>query len=439
MTKLKALLGLALRLFLVFFVTVTFFIGYNRFLVDYTIKDLKLALNSIKKNELDGVDKILSYTLSDELRKPKPEIYTTIALEYSKEILSNRGKERSLKDTETVLEDLIMQKTEKRGRILKILGDASTGMAHALNIDNKVDKRLSEKEKTKQPEVDYEKIKKKSLILRKYSSAIEEREKGNFKNAVKVYLDLAKENDESPIAPLLLYQAGSTYLYDLDDEERAYRIFRLIKMYYPTSYFAYADEEKALPAWTKILPMKILKRVISDAAAKFAQIMVMYTQDHMKREEGDIWSVKPSDDQVAKATENFINKLLKKIRSPLTVEKAKITFLAGNKVEVIGEGRIARFKIKGYLLGKMSLIDGWAKYEVEEAQILGVEIKPILVNQALSESHRVFNRDLPFALDEMIIDTTTKPAFSFWKGPLKDKEKMILQGTETMPTGMWRR
>ena len=439
MTTVKALFGLTLRLLLVFSVTITFFIGYNRFLVDYTIKDLKLALNNIKKDELEGVDKILSYALSDELRKPKPEIYTAIALEYSKEILLKREKKRSLNDTETILENLIMQKTEKRGRILKVLGDTSTSIAHVLNIDSDIDKRLSEKAETKTPKIDYEEIKRKNPVLEKYSNAIEEREKGNFKNAVKVYLEMAKENDESPIAPLLLYQAGSTYLYDLEDEKRAYQIFRLIKMYYPTSYFAYADEEKELPAWTKIFPMEILKKTISDAAAKFAQIMVTYTQDHMKREEANIWSIQPTDDQITKATENFINKLLKKIQSPLTVKKVKITFLEGSKVEVVGVGEIGRLELKGYILGKMLLIDGWAMYKVEKAEILGVDIQPALASQMLRESHRVFNRDLPFALDEIVIDASIKPALSTWKGPLKDKEKIILQGTETIPTGRWRR
>ena len=68
------------KLSLVLLVTVGFFVSYNRFLVDNSLEDLKVALNSVDRHEFRGLDRLFAFASAAEASEAdiRPALFANI-------------------------------------------------------------------------------------------------------------------------------------------------------------------------------------------------------------------------------------------------------------------------------------------------------------------------------------------------------------------------
>lgn len=76
-----------------------------------------------------------------------------------------------------------------------------------------------------------------SFMFSKYELADLYRRQGDYEEAVARYDDLVEGYDKEPFAPLVQFQLGCTYLYDLNDIESAAAAFNKLKEKYPDSSY----------------------------------------------------------------------------------------------------------------------------------------------------------------------------------------------------------
>lgn len=126
---------------------VAFFAGYNTFLVDYSLEDLKFALNSVEKKELGGLDKLLSFTMVAEAAEVEIVSDQFANIEYAGEALSSPKPGRPVDDIKDILGSVIAKKKEARAGILNVLDTLSGRLARALGISSRLNDRLLKNER----------------------------------------------------------------------------------------------------------------------------------------------------------------------------------------------------------------------------------------------------------------------------------------------------
>jgi len=436
MKKIIPLLSLIARIITVFIVVILFFLGYNRFLLDKSIGDLKTALTDITDARPEDAKEMVSYALSKELLKPIPEITTVMALEYSKSILSGPGSDRPLVDAEAMLKSIIDKKEMGKTAAHKAMDNVTTTAMRTFGVKGGSAKALKDRVKIEIPDKVYRELEQIYPFLTKYRSALKFREQKDYDEFNKTCKELAEQYKTSEIAPLILFQVGSTYMYDLQDVEKATEVFDTLKKQYPASFFAHKGLDSTGPKWLESTPMRMAQKAVSLSAAQFVQIMIYFTNTKLLLEEkkaGDTFEIKPSDARVTNETKRFINKYLSK--TPFSIQEIEIKYLPGNRVRVQGTGKAGMFRFKGFFLGKMMLtkrtLSGvspitipWLSYKIERATLGNVNLPPEVANKLLAESHKVFNASLPFELKTFVLDDKT--GLSIFEGIVRSKERILI-------------
>jgi tetratricopeptide (TPR) repeat protein len=247
-------------IFLVVLSSVIFFLGYNAYLVDHSLVNLKLAVDKISDartlEDARKIKRLIAYPIKQEIAKKKLDTQSLVELEYAQDILDKAQNISQIEDAKTFLGDVISRKERERGAVLASLDTANkvilpverreSGLAlkrqeQALKkkISNTRDKdklqglyvelnsvyaRLSEFDKAQ--EVSAEAIK---LDPRAYSAARAKfmqawayKQKGSFDRAKAVFEEVAQEYADTDLGVLSKYQKADI-LYRQGNTQEAIR------------------------------------------------------------------------------------------------------------------------------------------------------------------------------------------------------------------------
>ena len=244
---------------------VIFFLGYNMYLIDYSLANLKLALNQVNdiktSEEAKNLASALDYSLFNEIASETLQSGNIAKIELAKDILNKSQDANRLKDVKFALQEVIKQKEKERSAVLIALDKLSSLVAPG---ERKISKaklegqardsrekigtlsdrdelqnayyvlantytQLSEFEKAKEA---YERaiaLNLDSNLAKKsrFNLAWNEKNRGNLDEAIKEFEKLSQTPGEEKLASFSKYQLAETYR-KKEDYEKAVTIYREI-------------------------------------------------------------------------------------------------------------------------------------------------------------------------------------------------------------------
>jgi len=242
---------------------VIFFLGYNMYLIDYSLANLKLALNQVNDIKTSGEAKnlasALDYSLFNEIASETLQSGNISKIELAKDILNKSQDANRLKDVKFALQEVIKEKEKERPAVLialdklsslvapgarKIsktkLEDQARGSREKIGTLSDRDElqsayyvlantyaQLSEFEKAKET---YDKaiaFNPDSNLAKKsrFNLAWNEKNRGNLDEAIKEFEKLSQAPGEEKLASFSKYQLAETYR-KKGDYEKAVAIYR---------------------------------------------------------------------------------------------------------------------------------------------------------------------------------------------------------------------
>lgn len=263
------------KVWIVIIAAVIFFLGYNAYLVDYSLLNLKIVLS--KTGDIKTIEDArklaaaLDYSILTEVSSPELQSSNISSLELAKDILSNLKDENQLKDVKFILSATIKKKEAKRPAILvaldnigRIFTPAGAKFSKA-KLEAQV-KYLKEyiktlEEKTKLQEAYYELANVYTKLLQfdkakeayralidldpntalarksQFNLAWNEKFQGNFDEAIKEFDNLYQTSEDDGIKAFSEYQLADS-LKKKGEYEKAAEMFQGISRKYPREEFA---------------------------------------------------------------------------------------------------------------------------------------------------------------------------------------------------------
>lgn len=136
-----------IRLTLVLVVTVGFFVSYNKFLVDYSLEDMKVALNSVEKSEFKGLDRLFDFAAAAEASEVDIKAGLFANIEYVGDVISTSKIGRGVNDIRDLMKQVVDKKAAERGNVLNALDAVNRNVAAALGFRPKLRAAISRNEK----------------------------------------------------------------------------------------------------------------------------------------------------------------------------------------------------------------------------------------------------------------------------------------------------
>jgi len=224
-------------IFIVIICAVVFFLGYNTYLVDHSLVNLKLALDQVSDaRTLEDVKKIeqaLSYPLRKEIGKQKLDMATLADLEYIDEILSSPKSMNQLEDVKFFLRRVIAKKSQERGPLMASLDTMSKTFVpiqqkETVNNLRKEEQKLKEQISTAKPEEIQELYSQLNVVYQKLN---------DYKKAEEVSSKIIELDPQSYRAAKVKFTKAWDYK-NKGDLDKAKEIFDEVIQEYPNSELA---------------------------------------------------------------------------------------------------------------------------------------------------------------------------------------------------------
>ena len=120
-----SLLKKTYKILIVLVLAIIFFLGYNIYLIDHSLVNLKITLNKVNNAKtLEEVKKLasaLDYSLLTEISSQKLQSGSIAKIELAKDILSNSQDTSRLQDVKFALQEVIKQREKERPAVLVVL------------------------------------------------------------------------------------------------------------------------------------------------------------------------------------------------------------------------------------------------------------------------------------------------------------------------------
>jgi len=275
------------------------------------------------------------------------------------------------------------------------------------------------------------------------------RKTSQYNETADSFLAVAHKNEHSPLAPIALFQALATYLYDLGDEGSAKEVFEELNALYPASEYSSAktfvykrlfSEETArfdlgYQIYKLLWNMSPLATAISEVTDKIStRFVIRMIEGTIQQIEllnldlGDTVRIERTDEFLT----NWCNRSLDVVskNALVSVKNVLIRYKESNRIEVSGFVRLGTVELMGYAIGRMELKkDAYITYDayksekqiiytVEMCKIGRIEIPADIINKALVRAHRIFNQKIPFEIRRFEINMATRTGI--WEGPQKE-------------------
>lgn len=237
------------KVLLVIVAAVVFFLGYNTYLVDHSLSNLRIALDQVNDvKTLEDAKKlasVLDYSLLNEVSSPELQPATLSKIEMAKDILSKPESMKQLEDVKYAIKEIVSQKEKKRSPVLvaldkinKVFAPTAVKVSKARLEDQAQylkEKLNTAKDKFELQEIYYSmanvytqlskfkeareaylkvleldpetKLAKKA----KFNLAWNEKYQGNYDEAIKEFEGLSEIAGEEKLATFSMYQMAETY------------------------------------------------------------------------------------------------------------------------------------------------------------------------------------------------------------------------------------
>ena len=274
MTKFVTFLAKTYKIWIVVVAAVVFFLGYNAYLVDYSLLNLKVVLDKTGDiKTLDDARKLaeaLDYSILTEVGASELQTATISRIELAKDILANIRNTDQIKDVKFLIDSVITKKEQKRSPVLtaldnvgKIFSPLGAKFSKAklesqarylekyvgtLQDKNKLQEeyyklanvytKLANFAKAKQAFEKVVELDPDSALGKKsqFNLAWNEKYRGNLDEAIKQFDVLSKASDET-LSGFSQYQVADSYK-KKGEYEKAAGLFTQIAKKYPRQEFA---------------------------------------------------------------------------------------------------------------------------------------------------------------------------------------------------------
>lgn len=222
---------------------------------------------------------------------------------------------------------------------------------------------------------------------------------GKYQEAIESYLKLADDYKGQPIAALCLFQAGASYMYDLNDDDKGREILGRLTREYPTSIYAkYLAPENPIGLFLTYLVPRATRVVtwraggllcLTGYSGEIAKFKVMLDEKAFNQ---------TLNDWLKKELPDTIGNLYVDIRG------AEVDFLKG-KGAARGRITMGKFNVKGECEGHLELSKDGALYLIiTKAFLERIPIPPILINRAISGISLMVRKYFPFAITRISME-----------------------------------
>jgi tetratricopeptide (TPR) repeat protein len=253
------------KILIVLALVIIFFLGYNMYLIDYSLANLKLALNKVSdiktQEEAKKLASALDYSLFNEVASRTLQSGNIAKIELAKDILNKSRDVNRLKDVKYALQEVINQKERERPAVLVALDKLSSlvtpgakkvsktkledqardsrekigtlrdrdELQNAYYVLANTYTQLSEFEKAKEAYQKAMALNPDSDLAKKsqFNLAWNEKNRGNLDEAIKEFEKLSQTPGEEKLASFSKYQLAETYR-KKEDYEKAVSIYREI-------------------------------------------------------------------------------------------------------------------------------------------------------------------------------------------------------------------
>lgn len=237
------------KILIVLSAAVIFFLGYNTYLVDRSLANLRVALDKVSDAKTLGdaskLVSVLDYSLVAEVSSQKLQVSSISKIELAKDILSRPQDLSQLEDVKFVLNEVIKEKEKERAGILVVLDKVTKAFTPAITKISKaklkdqasyIKERISIiKDKYELQTAYYElaniytrlsdfdaaedalrktvALNPESRLAKKcrFNLAWNQKRQGNFEEAIKEFADLSQTAAEENLSVFSKYQMADAY------------------------------------------------------------------------------------------------------------------------------------------------------------------------------------------------------------------------------------
>ncbi len=292
----------------------------------------------------------------------------------------------------------------------------------------------------------------KLILTSRFQIADAFKRKGDYEKAAELFRDLAHKHGDSAVAPTSLMFSKFTYVFDLNDLDKANQITaELIRDYSGSALLELSREQletKQIPfeqltkAWEELrgeavarawLTVPVLGRALrlgEDTAAWYAVYMIegsidVATRRNLDKGEDLIINVDPE------FLTNYVRKGLNRAArmAGLSVTGFKLEFPRKDHIQVSGFVKIGPINFKFYVLGRMALekhiemdlIKGeynhqkWIIFAILEGKLGPFNAPVNIANKLIGKAHRVFNQKQVFKIERFSLSRDK----IYFAGPLR--------------------
>jgi tetratricopeptide (TPR) repeat protein len=237
------------------------------------------------------------------------------------------------------------------------------------------------------------------VVDARYQIANIYQQEGKYEEAIDIYLKLSEEYKEHELSAFCLFQAGASYLYDLNDQEKADEIFKRLKERYPgTIYSDFTDPKTSVGMFLTF----VVPRATRVVAWRGTGLMCLsgYSGEMVK------FKAKAKQESFNKAFSDWL-----KVELPDTVGNIWVdinsTVFTFNKDRASASGHITmgKFEVDGETEGYLKKTDnGSIRLVITKAILENIPIPPIFVNMALSGVFLIVERYFPITVTDIAMD-----------------------------------
>lgn len=221
-------------------------------------------------------------------------------------------------------------------------------------------------------------------------------QEGKYEDAIEMYLDLAEEYQEHELSGFCLFQAGASYLYDLNNQEKADEIFKRLKDEHPESpYVDYTSTDTSMGLFLTF----VVPRATRVVTWRGAGLMVLSGYA------GEIVKFK------AQSKETNFNEAFRdwlKIELPDTIGNIYLDMkdtdfdFTKDKADVSGHIIMGKFEVDGEATGYLKKTDRDSiRLVITRAVLENIPIPPIFVNMALSGLLLIVEKYFPVTITDI--------------------------------------
>jgi tetratricopeptide (TPR) repeat protein len=221
-------------------------------------------------------------------------------------------------------------------------------------------------------------------------------QEGRYEDAIEIYTHIAEEYKDNTISSFCLFQAGASYMYDLNDQDKAEEVFKKLKKEYPESpYTEFTSMETPIGLFLTFIVPRAMRVVtwresglmaLSGYSGKIIKFKVQMKEESFNKGFRD-WCLSEFPDEIGNIKFN-----MKDTDFKFKKDKASVT----------GTIIMGKFDVEGEAEGYLKKTDEDSiRLVVTKAVLENIPIPAIFINMALSGIFIIIDKYFPIQVTDV--------------------------------------